>query len=129
MRLSRTGLAFKSPTVTTHSIRPTDRMNHCQLTEHVRLVVDRYYKRIGLAEDERSETLLMQNGEFCGRRFHFGDCSAVWFVEEDELKFYDSQGLVMEVAQPSKWQWDSEATSQLDEASCEASCEAVEQVA
>lgn len=35
------------------------------------------------------ETVLIRDGAYCGHRFSGERLSAVWFVEEDELKVYD----------------------------------------
>lgn len=43
------------------------------------------------------ETLLIRDGCFCGRRFDNDGLHAVWFAEENEVKFYDRRGAVVEV--------------------------------
>jgi hypothetical protein len=40
----------------------------------------------------RSESILIRDGFYCGRRFDLGSHRAVWFLEEDELKIYSRQG-------------------------------------
>ncbi len=40
------------------------------------------------------ETLLIKAGNYCGHRIKQGDFHAVWFVEEDEVKIYGSEGLL-----------------------------------
>ncbi len=39
-----------------------------------------------------SESILIRDGFYCGRRFDLGNHRAVWFLEEDELKVYDDAG-------------------------------------
>lgn len=38
-----------------------------------------------------SESILIRDEYYCGRRFHTATHDAVWFLEEDELKIYDGQ--------------------------------------
>ena len=39
-----------------------------------------------------SESILIRDGFYCGRRFELGSHRAVWFLEEDVLKIYSRQG-------------------------------------
>lgn len=34
------------------------------------------------------ETILIRNGLYCGRKFQAAGYEVVWFVEEDEIKFF-----------------------------------------
>ena len=38
------------------------------------------------------ETILIRNGLFCGRKFQSDGYEVVWFIEEDEIKFYSPCG-------------------------------------
>ncbi len=38
------------------------------------------------------ETILIHNGLFCGRKFLCEDYEVVWFLEEDEIKFFSPCG-------------------------------------
>ncbi len=40
------------------------------------------------------ETTLIRRGTYCGHRYKIGDFEAVWFIEEDEIKFSDHDGRV-----------------------------------
>jgi hypothetical protein len=40
----------------------------------------------------RSESILIRDGFYCGRRFDLGSHRAVWFLEEDVLKIYTGKG-------------------------------------
>jgi len=42
------------------------------------------------------ETLLIRDGCYCGRRFVAGSFSAVWFIEEGEIKIYGPAGTLLE---------------------------------
>lgn len=48
-----------------------------------------------------SESILIREGFYCGRRFNLGSHRAVWFLEEDELKIY-TQGGDLECVLPSE---------------------------
>lgn len=38
------------------------------------------------------ETMLIRDGLFCGRKFQAENFVVVWFVEEDEIKFFNPGG-------------------------------------
>lgn len=38
------------------------------------------------------ETILIHNGLFCGRKYQCEDYEVVWFLEEDEIKFFSPCG-------------------------------------
>ena len=40
----------------------------------------------------RSESILIRDGFYCGRRFDLGSHRAVWFLEEDVVKIYSQEG-------------------------------------
>ncbi len=44
--------------------------------------------------------MLIRDGFFCGRRFVSDGLEAVWFIEENEVKFYDRDGKVVQVVHP-----------------------------
>lgn len=53
---------------------------------------------MGVAVDSHlSESILIQGGYYCGRRFTRDGIQAVWFAEEGQLKFYCREGTVVEV--------------------------------
>ncbi len=43
------------------------------------------------------EAVLVRGGQYCGHRFLGTGISAVWFLEEDQIKFYDNAGSVLKV--------------------------------
>ena len=47
------------------------------------------------------ETILIQNGHFCGRCFYLDEVNAIWFVEENEVKFYDADGVILKAITPA----------------------------
>ncbi len=55
-------------------------------------------EQFGAASDQLlQESFLVREGLFCGRRFEMDDFTAVWFAEENELKFYGPDGTVVAV--------------------------------
>jgi hypothetical protein len=47
--------------------------------------------------------LLIRGGHYCGRRFTSpSGRTAIWFIEEDQLKLYDSQGELALAARASR---------------------------
>jgi hypothetical protein len=74
-------------------------MHHAQLTELVRTHVARAFAE--LCGDDAGcdwrESILIRDGSYCGRRFDAACGHAIWFVEESQLKVYDSSGAVLQV--------------------------------
>jgi len=49
------------------------------------------FTSMGASEDLAvQETILIRDGYYCGRRLQCGDFEAIWFVEENQVKFYDA---------------------------------------
>ena len=42
--------------------------------------------------DSLHETILIRDGLFCGRKFQCEGHEVVWFIEEDEIKFFSPCG-------------------------------------
>lgn len=72
-------------------------MNHTRSLEQIRAVVARAFAECELDADEFSEIILIRNGHYCGRRFTVAGGSAVWFLEENQIKVYDAQGTLLAV--------------------------------
>jgi len=51
---------------------------------------------------EISENILIRDEMYCGRRFRSGGYQAIWFIEEDEIKFYAQGGAVLRVMSASR---------------------------
>lgn len=43
------------------------------------------------------ETILIRQGTYCGRRFNCDGGYAIWFIEENQLKFYAEAGALRHV--------------------------------
>lgn len=77
-------------------------MHHAQLTESIRRRVAAAFARLGAGQDaELRESILIRDGAYCGRRFDGPLGHAIWFVEEDQLKFYRLDGSVARVIEPA----------------------------
>lgn len=69
-------------------------MHHLHLLNSVRDQVQARLATLGAEDTPPEETILIREGMYCGRRFSIDDFTAVWFIEEGELKFYDQDGTV-----------------------------------
>ena len=67
-------------------------MHHAQFLERVRQLVKEAFVEQGVTpQDEVCETILIRDGYYCGRCFTCGDLRAVWFLEENVIKFFCRQ--------------------------------------
>ena len=48
------------------------------------------------------EAVLIRDGQYCGHRFISGRLEAVWFFEEDQIKFRSANGSALMAISPSK---------------------------
>ena len=48
------------------------------------------------------ESLLIRGGTYCGHCFRRGDFHAVWFVEEDQVKFFGPGRQLLKSLHPSQ---------------------------
>ena len=56
---------------------------------HIRQLVRERLRLLAPESDDSVEvTLLIRDGRYCGQRFSCGGFSAVWFVEEKEIKVF-----------------------------------------
>jgi hypothetical protein len=75
-------------------------MSHSLQLERIRHFVQQTFVQFSAdASSNVRETILVQNGYYCGRRFTCNELQAVWFVEEGELKFYGPDGTVLKVTE------------------------------
>ena len=71
-------------------------MQHAHLLDRVRETVKGVFLTQGLTTlDEFCETILIRDGFYCGRSFACDGLRAVWFVEENLLKFFDRNNGVL----------------------------------
>lgn len=71
------------------------------LTNVVRENVRQIVAEHGVDPQDMSESILIRDGYYCGRRFQLDGLQAVWFVEENELKVYNADGSLLLVTEAS----------------------------
>lgn len=76
-------------------------MDHLDYLEKLRRYVQATFEELGAEVTTLNETLLLRGGHYCGRRFRAGAHSAIWFSDENEVKFYTPEGGVARVLRPS----------------------------
>lgn len=68
-------------------------MNASTPVEKIRLVIAEQLRQYGAQRvDSIGETILIRSGLFCGRKFQCEGYEVVWFIEEDEIKFFSPCG-------------------------------------
>jgi hypothetical protein len=68
-------------------------MQHAQLLAIVRQQVRTTFTAQGVQDlDDCCETILIRDGFYCGRCFACDSHRAIWFVEENLVKFYGADG-------------------------------------
>ena len=73
-------------------------MHHATLILHVRQIVHNSFREQGAPEDmEIQVTILVRDSYYCGRRFLCGNLSAIWYCEDNQIKFHGEDGSVVEV--------------------------------
>jgi len=73
-------------------------MQHAEVLEAIRRLTRNTFAHLGAkAPVEISENILIRDEMYCGRRFQCGELEAIWFVEEDEIKIYGGNGMVVRV--------------------------------
>ena len=71
-------------------------MNNETPIERIRQAIAWQLGSLGVEDPEAiHETILIRNGLFCGRKFECEDYQVVWFLEEDEIKFFSPCGEVL----------------------------------
>ena len=74
-------------------------MHNDRPTKEVRDHVHEVFLQHGVDRDALiEEAILIRDGFYCGRRFQCGSLQAIWFVEEDQLKIYNQQGVVQKTS-------------------------------
>jgi hypothetical protein len=49
-----------------------------------------------------NETILIRNGVYCGRKYRCQGHHVVWFVEENEIKFFGPSGDLLRSSSPER---------------------------
>ena len=62
-------------------------------TEQVRVAFGRWVQqRTGTSVEDIQETMLIRQGCYCGKRLCCQGFSAIWFVEESQIKLFGAEG-------------------------------------
>ncbi|MFO1065767.1 MAG: hypothetical protein U0892_18045 [Pirellulales bacterium] len=66
------------------------------MLEKVRSAITAQLVQFGAADTENlRETILIRQGLYCGRKFECDGFHVVWFVEENQIKFYGAGGALL----------------------------------
>ncbi len=66
------------------------------MLERIRDAIGTELQSYGLHDvSELRETILIRNGVFCGRKFQCQGYQVVWFVEENQIKFFAPSGKLL----------------------------------
>jgi hypothetical protein len=64
--------------------------------ERVRMAISAQLSKLtGQTVPSLHESILIRNGLYCGRKFLAVDHEVVWFIEEDEIKFFGPSGTLI----------------------------------
>lgn len=77
-------------------------MQHSQLLQAVRRAVHEAFAEQNGDDVDVIESILLRDSAYCGRRFAAGGRQAIWFVEENQVKFYSASGSVTDVLSASE---------------------------
>ena len=73
-------------------------MDYVQRLDQIRSLIRQTFTEFGgVLERMPREAMLIRDGFFCGRRFEADGMQAVWFNEENEIKFFDRSGAIVRV--------------------------------
>ncbi|HJN09666.1 MAG TPA: hypothetical protein QF564_13310 [Pirellulaceae bacterium] len=67
-------------------------MQHTHQLEAIRDIVSSTFSEYSGAELECCETVLIRDGTYCGRCYTCDAIRAIWFAEENVVKFYGKEG-------------------------------------
>ena len=77
-------------------------MPHAEILQSVRVAIRQTFAEFGVSSEAGiSESILIRHDYYCGRRFEASGVQAIWFIEENELKFYAQDGAVLRVCTAS----------------------------
>jgi hypothetical protein len=73
-------------------------MHHAELAASVQQLIADVFQQLRLSdEDAPRQSLLIRDGNYCGRRFEAHHGHALWFFEEDQIKVFGADGRVLRV--------------------------------
>jgi hypothetical protein len=65
--------------------------------EGIRQAIRESLAQLGCDTAELHEAILIRGGMYCGRRFECAEGSAVWFLEENQIKYFNADGGLLKV--------------------------------
>ena len=75
----------------------SSQLDHATLTEAVRTAVrHRLGERMTETDATYSETVLLREGNYCGRCFRWGGWAAIWTLDAGEIRFFDADRRLIE---------------------------------
>ncbi len=84
-------------------------MELTDLLERVRELIQKKMQIHGATLDPPpTESILIRDGFFCGRRFTSAQIHAVWFHEENQVKFHRQDGTMIEAVDLDQCRWEDE---------------------
>ncbi len=73
------------------------------MLERIRTAIASELSALGVSDaTDLRETILIRNGLFCGRKFQCHGYSVVWFMEENEIKFFGPDGTLVRATTPDQ---------------------------
>ena len=85
--------------------------------EKIRIAITEQLVVFGLTRPESlRETILIRDGLYCGRKFQTENHVVVWFIEEDEIKFFNSVGELVKATSAISFlkEFESSSTSSVE---------------
>jgi hypothetical protein len=73
------------------------------MLERIRNAIGAELLSLGVTDvTDLRETILIRNGLFCGRKFQCQGHHVVWFIEENEIKFFGPEGNLLRASSPEQ---------------------------
>lgn len=73
------------------------------MLERIRTAIRAELTALGVIDlSEFNETILIRNGLYCGRKFRCQGHHVVWFVEENQIKFFGPGGDLLRASSPEQ---------------------------
>ena len=69
----------------------------------IRLLIEQTFESLRSTPQRLTrESLLIRDGHYCGHRYESEELFAVWFLEEQQVKFFSKTGDLLLVLQPTE---------------------------
>lgn len=83
------------------------------MLEKIRAAISAELLSLGVSDlSDLRETILIRDGLFCGRKFRCSGHSVVWFMEENQIKFFSPTGELLLASSPEQCLAREESTRQ-----------------